>query len=51
MKTYHKIIGNMFEKWIEVTINFSHWMIGFGWVKHCVYFNFGPLAVIIGWGE
>jgi hypothetical protein len=57
MKTYHKIWGNPLEKYVEITIDFAAWLIGFGWgnynyseVSFChLHFNFGPIIFSIGW--
>jgi len=56
MKTHHKIFGNPLKTYIEISIDFTRWLIGFGWAKltysivpSYVHFNLGPFALIIGW--
>ena len=56
---YYKVIGNPTGNNIELSCNFTRWLIGFGWIKlnqfkfergkriSIYYFNLGPLAMII----
>jgi len=54
MKTYYKIWGN--KKHSGVNIDFSRWLIGFGWGSTksdkaitYLHFNLGPIVLIVCW--
>lgn len=53
---HHKLIGKVTGNNIELSCDFSRWLIGFGWLRHnpyrriqhvTIHFNLGPLAMII----
>jgi hypothetical protein len=47
---YYKMLWDHFGFNIEVSVNITRWLIGFGWyrypIKH-VHFNLGPIAISI----
>lgn len=46
-KHWYKLFGNVPINYIEINIDFSRWLLGFGWYGwNIVHFNFGPLAII-----
>lgn len=52
MKTHYKLLGNPTKTFIEFNLDFSRWLIGFGWsvlAYRYFHFNLGPFAIIIGW--
>lgn len=56
MRNYWKLFGDPLKNNIELSCNFSRWLVGFGWIGHhplrykqrlSIHFNLGPLAIII----
>jgi hypothetical protein len=50
MKTcvFHKMFWNCCGYNIEVGVNISRWLVGFGWVRDFgkyTHFNIGPIAI------
>jgi len=53
----YKIFGNSTKTNLEISWDWSRWLIGFGWLKHyykykymqriSIHVNFGPLAFIL----
>ena len=50
------IIGHLFENNIELSCDFTCWLIGFGWIRHnqyryvqriSIHINLGPFAIMI----
>lgn len=56
MKYYHKIFGLGNKGFIDLSCNFSRWIVGFGWVNMTIYesltihLNLGPFEIALGWG-
>ncbi len=53
MKTHYKIWGNPLKSYIELSVCFSRWLIGFGWGHYhyttpvlYIYFNLGPIILL-----
>lgn len=52
MKNRYKIYGNVVQDHLEINLDLSRWLLGFGWCGHrfkVVHINFGPLAVLYCW--
>lgn len=47
MKTcvFHKMFWDCCGYNIELGVNISRWLIGFGWTPEMVHFNVGPIAI------
>ncbi|KKL57525.1 hypothetical protein LCGC14_2234540 [marine sediment metagenome] len=60
MKRLRKLWGNPYSSYVEVNLDLSRWLIGFGWMRrinvpkwNCftLHVNVGPFAVIFQVGE
>lgn len=56
IKNHWKLYGEVGKNNLEVSLDFSRWLIGFGWISYlpprykktkAIHFNLGPLAVIV----
>ena len=43
---YYKVLGDVFGNNIEISIDLTRWLVGFGWLHSCIHINLGPLALI-----
>ena len=56
MIKYAKIWGNPLKSFIEISIDFSRWLIGFGWGYYnystptfYIHFNLGPIVFLFSY--
>jgi len=56
MNYYYERIGKLTGNNIELSCDFTRWLIGFGWMRHnkfrfiqrlSIHVNLGPLAIIV----
>lgn len=46
---WSKVFGSPLKKFIEISLDLTRWLIGFGWGLGMIHFNLGPFVIIFGW--